>query len=152
GSIAATSYTVNSATSISAVSPAEAAGIVDVTVSNTAGTSMTSSNDRFTFVSPAPVVTGLNYTTGSTAGGTAVTIAGTNFVGVSQVYFGSVAASSFVLNSPTSITAWSPAEGPGVVDVTVQTPSGTSAISTADRFTFVVPPPVVAALSVTSGP
>src|SRR5262249_4743767 len=95
GSVAATSYTVNSAPSISAVSPAEAAGIVDVTVSNTAGTSMTSSNDRFTFVSPAPVVTGLNYTTGSTAGGTAVTIAGTNFVGVSQVYFGSVAASSF---------------------------------------------------------
>jgi len=151
GGQAAASYTVNSPTSITAITAPGSAGIVDVLVTNTAGTSIVSSADKFTFQSPAPVVTGLNYTTGSTSGGTAVTIAGSNFVGVSQVYFGSVVSSSVVLNSPTSITAYTPAEGAGVIDVTVQTPSGTSVVSNADKFTFVIPPPVVAALSVASG-
>ncbi len=151
GSLAAASYVVNSSTSITAVTAAEAAGSVDVTVQNTAGTSMTSANDKFAFQSPAPVVTGLSATTGSTAGGTPVTITGSNFMGVTQVYFGSLAATSYVLNSPTSITAYSPAEAAGVVDVAVQTPGGTSAVSSADKFTFVIPPPVVASLNVTSG-
>ena len=151
GSLAAASYVVNSSTSITAVTAAEMAGTVDVTVANTAGTSLTSANDKFAFQSPAPVVTGLSATTGSTAGGTPVTITGSNFMGVSQVFFGSLAASGYVLNSPTSITAYSPAEAAGVVDVTVQTPSGVSAVSSADKFTFVIPPPVVASLNVTSG-
>ncbi|HTQ68510.1 MAG TPA: kelch repeat-containing protein [Solirubrobacteraceae bacterium] len=50
GSTSAASFKVNSATSISTVSPAGAAGTVDVTVTTPNGTSPTSSSDRFTYV------------------------------------------------------------------------------------------------------
>jgi IPT/TIG domain len=44
------SFTVNSDTSITAISPAHALGITDVTVVNTAGTSATSQADKFAFM------------------------------------------------------------------------------------------------------
>lgn len=56
GSTNASSYTVNSATQITAVSPAGAAGAVDVTVVTTGGTNAISSADQFTYVA-APIVT-----------------------------------------------------------------------------------------------
>ena len=61
---------------------------------------------------------------------------GTGFVGASAVDFASTPAFSFVLNSPTEITAIAPAMGAAIVDVTVTTPAGTSAAVPADRFTF----------------
>jgi hypothetical protein len=78
---------------------------------------------------------------GPEAGGTTVTITGTNFTGASAVKFGSTNATSFTVNSTTSITAMSPA-GTGTVDVTVTTSGGTSATSSADQFTYVVPPAI----------
>jgi len=68
GGTAATSFTVNSDTSITAVAPAEAAGPVDVTVTTSAGTSAAVSGDSFTFVTPAPVVTLVSPSSGSTHG------------------------------------------------------------------------------------
>ena len=53
------------------------------------------------------------------------------------------------MNSDTSITATSPA-GTGTVDVTVTTPSGTSATSPADQFTY--RRPTVTSVSPNSGP
>jgi hypothetical protein len=50
GSANATSYAVNSATQITAVSPAGSAGAVDITVTTAGGTSATSSADQFTYV------------------------------------------------------------------------------------------------------
>ena len=50
GSVAAKSFTVVSATSITAESPAGSAGTVDVTVTTAAGTSATSSADDFTYL------------------------------------------------------------------------------------------------------
>jgi IPT/TIG domain len=85
----------------------------------------------------SPVITGVNPNTGPVTGGTTVTITGTNFGGVTAVTFGSTSAMSFTVNSEGSITAVSPAEAPGTVNVTVTTPAGTSAISPADRFEFV---------------
>ena len=56
GGAPATSIKVNSDTSITAVTPAEAAGAADVRVTTVAGQSATSAADRFTFTSPpAPV-------------------------------------------------------------------------------------------------
>jgi alpha-tubulin suppressor-like RCC1 family protein len=133
GSTNVTSFTVNSATSITAVSPA-GTGVVDVTVTNTWGTSATSAADRFSY-EPPPTVTGVEPNHGPAAGGTSVTITGTNLTGTSAVKFGSTNAASFKVNSDTSLTAVSPA-GTGAVDVTVTTPSGTSATSPGDRFTY----------------
>ena len=99
---------------------------------------------------PPPTVTGLQPTTGPAGGGTTVTITGTGFTGASAVDFGAHAASSFAVNSATSITATAPA-GSGTVDVTVTTPGGTSATSTADEYSY-TPAPTVAQVAPAAGP
>ena len=136
GTTNATSYAVNSSTQITAVSPAESVGMVNVTVTNASGASATSSADQFTYEA-VPTVTALSPTSGPLAGGTSVAITGTNFTGATAVDFGVLAAGSYTVNSATSITATSPVEASGTsVDVTVTTPSGTSATSGADQFTY----------------
>ena len=65
-----------------------------------------------------------------------MTITGTEFSGVSGVSFGTSAAASYTVSSSTSITAVSPAEVDGTVDITVTTPVGTSPTTTADQFSF----------------
>jgi len=155
GSVAAASFSVSSASQITAVSPAHAAGAVDVTVTTPGGTSGTSSADTFTFAAPGPVVSGLNPTQGSTSGGTSVTISGSGFSGATAVTFGTTAASSFTVNNDSQITATSAAEAAGTVDVTVTTPAGTSATSASDRFTFAAASPSapsVSGLNPTQGP
>lgn len=95
-----------------------------------------------------PTVTSISPTSGPTAGGTTVTITGTNFTGVTSVTFGATAASGFTFNTSTSITATSPA-GTGTVDVRVTTGGGTTATSAADQFTYIVPPALTVS---TNGP
>ena len=81
----------------------------------------------------APTVTSIAPNSGPAAGGATVTITGTLFIEATAVKFGGTAATSFTVNSATSITATSPA-GSGTVDVTVTTSGGTSATTSADRF------------------
>lgn len=89
---------------------------------------------KFTWANPA-VVTEVSPLEGPAEGGTTVTITGTNFTGASAVNFGESPAASFTVNSSTSITAASP-PGTGVVDVTVTTTPGTSALKPSDHFTY----------------
>jgi phospholipase C len=131
GSAPAASFSVSEDGSITAVSPA-GKGTVDVTVTTPGGTSPTGSADRFRFA-PAPTVSDVSPGKGPTGGGTTVTITGANFGEASAVTFGSAGA-SFTLASGTSITATSPAQPPGTVDITVTTPGGTSALSAFDVF------------------
>jgi Autotransporter beta-domain/IPT/TIG domain len=151
GSTAATSFTFNSGTSISATAPA-GTGIVDVTVTTGNGTSSTSTADQFTYI-PPPTLTALSPNAGLAAGGTTVTITGTGFTAVTSVNFGATAATSFTVNNPNSITAVSPA-GTGVVDVTVATASGTTPTSSADKFTYLSASstPTVTGLTPANGP
>ena len=107
GIINASSFTVNSATNITATSPA-GTGTVDVTVTTPGGTSATSPADQFTYA-PVPTVTSIAPTSGPLVGGTSVTITGTGFTGATTVIFGIINASSFTVNSATNITAISPA-------------------------------------------
>ncbi len=90
---------------------------------------------------PAPTVTGVSPSTGPEAGGTTVTISGTDLDGATAVKFGSTSAQSYKVNSPTSIEAVSPS-GSGTVDVTVTTERGNSATSSSDQFSFAPPHPV----------
>jgi hypothetical protein len=88
-------------------------------------------------VQPTPPITSIDPATGSIAGGTAVTIAGTDFAAASAVKFGSMPATSFTVNSETEITAVAPpSTKPGAVDVTVTTLAGTSTITRFDRFAY----------------
>ena len=91
---------------------------------------------------PLPIVTGVSPSSGSTAGGTPVTITGTNFTGATVADFGTVAGTGLVVNSATSISITSPAEPAWQVDVTVTTPNGTSVTNPADLFTFTPATPV----------
>lgn len=88
-----------------------------------------------------PTVTNISPISGLPSGGTSVTITGTDLAGAATVDFGATSAASFAAVSPTTITAVSPEESVGTVDVTVTTPGGTSAVSTADQFTY-TPTPV----------
>src|SRR6185312_15221273 len=90
-------------------------------------------------VPAAPTVTLLSPNSGAAAGGTVVTMTGTNFTTASAVAFGGAPAAFTVLTA-TSISATSPA-GSSTVDVTVTTTAGTSATSTQDRFTYNGAPP-----------
>jgi hypothetical protein len=115
--------------------------------------SATVTADHYTFSGTAPAVTGIAPASGPAAGGTAVTITGSNLNGATAVKFGSVAASSFTINSAGQIVATAPAQAAGTYDITVTTPYGTSTISTADRFAYVSPPaPSVLSISPSSGP
>ena len=84
----------------------------------------------------APTIKKLTPKKGPAVGGTSVTVEGTNFTGATAVKFGSIDAASFSVNSDTSITALSPEEPRGRVEVTVTTPNGTSGPSRRDRFKF----------------
>jgi hypothetical protein len=100
---------------------------------------------------PTPRVTAISTTSGPTSGGTSITITGTGFTPDTRVSFGSTEAKSFTVNSSTQVTAVSSAEPGGTVDVTLANSGGTSATSTADRFTFIAPP-TVTGVSPNSGP
>jgi hypothetical protein len=102
-------------------------------------------------VNAAPTVTSVAPSQGPEAGGTSVTVTGTDFSGVSSVDFGATPASDVVVDSPTQLTATAPA-GTGTVDVTVTDADGTSPTDpSADGFTY-VPAPTVTGVSPDSGP
>ena len=73
-----------------------------------------------------------------------VTITGTNLFNAGYVFFGNTAASKFSIDVisqfDVQIVAVAP-PGTGTVNVTVTTPGGTSATSSADQFTYVTPTP-----------
>ena len=85
-----------------------------------------------------PIVTGISPASGSTNGGTSVTITGTDLLGTSSVKFGIAGSIGYTVDSATQITAISPAGVAGLVaDVIVSTLVGTSATSSADQFTYI---------------
>src|ERR1700738_1522077 len=73
---------------------------------------------------PAPTLTSISPSSGTTSGGTAVTLAGINFVSGATVKFGGVAATSVSVVNSTTITAKTPPNPAGTVSVTVTNPDG----------------------------
>jgi hypothetical protein len=129
---------VNSATSITAVPPAAAAGTVNVTVTTPAGTSAITSADHYKF--GPPTVTKLSPNSGSKAGGTSVTVTGTGFAlgtTATKFKFGSTAAATVKCTSITTCTVVAPANALGKVDVKA-TVSGLASPKNApaDQFTY----------------
>src|SRR5581483_3824263 len=86
-------------------------------------------------VATPPVISSVSPTLAVAGGGTTVTISGAGLTGATAVPFGGKPAASFKVNSPTRITAVTPA-GTGTVNVSVTGPGGTSAITAQDRFTY----------------
>ena len=162
GLVAATSYTVNSPTQITAVAPAHAAGQVDVYVTNPTGTSADVDASNYTY--GGPVITSVSPAAGPAAGGNSVVITGTGFAGVTGaggVKFGLVSltedtggsflAGEYKVDSATQITA-KPAGGPSgtTVDVSVTNGGLTSVNTPADDYAYGAP--TVTVLDPNGGP
>jgi len=138
---AATNVVVVNGTTITASTPAHVTGAVTVTVMNPDTQSGTLANG-FTYISAtAPTISGVSPQSGPTAGGTPVTLTGSNFVTGATVSFGSVAATNVVVQNATTVTLNTPAQTLGTVAVTVRNPDDQSGILT-NAFTYVAPPSV----------
>lgn len=112
---------------------------VDVSLAYPDETSVANVSQIKTYQSPT--VTNCVGNTGSKAGGTSVTITGTNFRKVTSVTFGGVAATDVVVNSTTSITCTTPAHEAyptALVSIEVTNDDGLSG-SLAAAFTFTTP-------------
>ena len=136
-SVAATSYSVDSDTQITAVAPAHSAGGVRVAVvsDDWIGSADTEAA-HYSYVS-APAVYGLSPSSGPRTGGTSVTITGIDLTDATVVTFGGVEALSFSVDSDTQITATAPAHGSGTVDVQVTAAGGLSDTGgAADDYTY----------------
>ena len=102
--------------------PRPAAGTVDVTVTTPGGTSTTSPGRPVHLRGSAPpTVTGVSPTSGPTAGGTSVTITGTNFTGATAVKFGSATGGHVHRQQRHLDHRHVPGGNGGTVDVTVTT-------------------------------
>jgi hypothetical protein len=84
----------------------------------------------------APTITSISPASGPPSGGAGVTVTGCGFTGMTGVKFGSTSAGTVNFVSDSTLTAVSPAAPAGVVDVTVTTAAGTSALTPSDRFTY----------------
>ena len=136
----AATFTVNSATQLTATVPAGAT-TGNVAITTPGGTSNTA---VFTVLPAAPAIISLGPTSGTT--GTSVTITGTNLTGATAVSFNGTAA-TFTVNSVTQLTATVPT-GATTGNVTVITPGGTS---NGLVFAVTVPASTISSLSPTSG-
>nr|AUN35700.1 hypothetical protein [uncultured bacterium] len=87
---------------------------------------------------PAPTVTAISPTSGSTSGGTSVTITGTGFSSGATVTLGGTSATSVTVVSSTSITATTPAHSAGTVNVVV-TNTDTQSGTLSNGFTYSAP-------------
>lgn len=137
GATAAASFTIDSDTQITAVTPA-GTGNVNVKVTTPGGTSGVGPGNLFYYGALAPVLTAVTPSAGPEAGGTSVTITGSGFSGASNVLFGTTPATSFTVGSDTEITAISPT-GMGTVDIFVDAPCCTNAPN--GSFTYIPPGP-----------
>ena len=124
-------------TSIVLAPPAATTGTVPVTVTTPTGTSGATGLALFSYIGPA--IAAVSPSSGSAAGGTVVTITGSNLGSPGSgpiVRFGGVAAPAVTVLSPTTLTAVAPRHVPGVVTVTVTDGQGSSGPGTGTAFRY----------------
>ena len=88
-----------------------------------------------------PTITSFTPATGTTTGGTTVTITGTGLYGATAVKFGTTTAKEHIVTSPTTIKAVTKAHAPGTVTVKVTTAGGRPLRGS--DFKFVAPVPTI---------
>ena len=122
GGVAATNVTVVDSTFLHLLMPALSPGTYDVTVTAPGGAASATLPAAFVVsVAGPPTITGISPTSGPT--GTAVTISGSGFTGATAIAFNGVAATSFTVNSDTSITA-TVSPGATTGELSVSAPGG----------------------------
>jgi hypothetical protein len=114
--------------------PAGSLGPVDVEVVLPGPNFIVTDGYTYTDMDPA-VVTSVTPDKGKSTGGTPVTIVGDNFTGATVVNFGGVPATSVVVVDDETITAVTPANLPGLVDVQVIGTGGDGLLEDGFEFT-----------------
>ena len=144
GGAAATNVKVVDATHITAFTPPGTSGARDVVITNIDGPAVTATG-AFTYVAP-PTFTSITPNSGSTLGGTTVTIVGTNFVNGIGVTIGGAAATNVNVVNATHITAFTPPGTIGVArDVVITNQYGQTVTGTG-AYTYVIVPTVTSIL------
>lgn len=124
------------ATSITATTGPHAAGVVDVVVKNPDGQTGTLPSAFSYNAAPKPILSMAQPSTGSSNGGTSVTLSGASFAPGATVAFGGTPAANVTFGDPTSLVAVTPPHAVGAVDVTLVNPDGQMAVLKGG-FTFV---------------
>jgi hypothetical protein len=130
GGITATNVVLVGSTTITATTPAHAAGLTDVVVTNSDAQSVTQVGG-FTYKNAAPTITSVSPIGGTISGGAVVTISGTNFIAGATVTFGGTAATSVSVSNGNTITATAPMHVSGAADIKVTNPDGQTVTKTA---------------------
>lgn len=138
GGIPASSFTVVSSNTITAIVGSGAAGNIMVT------TPLGSASVPGFLYGLSPTITSFTPTSGVSS--TLINITGTNFTGATFVSFGGVQAPNFTVVSPTTITAFVSGGASGNVSVTA--PGGTASLP---GFTYIPPPPEISSFAPQSG-
>jgi hypothetical protein len=155
GVATASKIVVVNSTTITAVTPPHIAGSANVIVTNSAG-------DRgslagafvYTSIPPStlPVLNVAVPDTGSTAGGTTVTIAGSNLVQGIKVTIGGAPATIVSRGIVSAVVTTPPGSAGAPVDIVVTAPNGqTATLPSAFTYADPPPPPTVDAVSPASG-
>ena len=148
-----TGLTLNPATgSISGTPVTASSGTYTITATSkdsitTTLTAKTSRDFSLSILPQPPTVTSVSPTSGPVAGGSVITIDGTNLANPTFVYFGTVSA-TITTQSATRVQAILPA-GAGTVNVSVATAGGTSGSSAGSQFNY--NPPVISGVSPSNG-
>jgi len=106
---------------------------------NSSGSSSASSSVSVTPLAAAPSVSSVSGTSGTTAGGTSITITGSNFLAGATVTIGGAACTSVNVVSATSITCTTPAGTAGAQNIVVTNTDAQSA-TLSGGFTYVAAP------------
>jgi hypothetical protein len=96
-----------------------------------------------------PTVAAVNPNSGTTLGGTSITITGTNFTGATSITVGGVLCTAVTVVNSTTATCTTPPGTAGTASVLVTTPGGTNA---ANSMFMYVAAPTVTSVSPTNGP
>lgn len=136
GGVACTDISIISSDSLTCITPAHAAGVVSVLITNSAGRTSTLTS-VYTFVD-GPAITSVAPSSGTTAGGDTITITGTDFDSGATVLVGGSLCSSVTVVSSTSITCVTPSTSAGTVSITVTNPDEQEDVL-ASAFTYGAP-------------
>jgi hypothetical protein len=156
GTVSATSVIVANASTITANTPAGTAGAKNVVVTNPGGQTATI-NNGFTYHAPngpAPQLSAVSPTSGSSAGGTRITLSGANFVSGATVRVGGALCTAVTFSSTSTLQATTPAGNVGAQSVQVQNPDG-QAVTLPTAFTYngtTQTGPTLTSVGPTSGP
>jgi hypothetical protein len=148
--VVATDVTVNSSTQVRFTVPAGTAGLSTVALSTALG-GTTSNSGTFRYIE-APTITSVTPTVGPIAGGTTVTITGTNLANTTSVTVGGVSGTALTNISSTSVSFTTAVSGVGGLrDIVLETYSGVGTATSSGAFRY-VSAPTITSVTPSAGP